>query len=130
MLGNIARIALVIGLASTAAEANPALKVHPGLQVVQSMYDAHDSAGNFLGDYQWSSTVTEAANGGYTASFRQIGGAAGITGTMTVTPEDDATATMLHEYSHNGDNSTKGYVGWLRLSDATFKALASGQETK
>jgi outer membrane protein OmpA-like peptidoglycan-associated protein len=134
MLARSALVGFLVGAAIivfvTASDAAPPLTLHPGVQVVQSMYDAYDKSGKFLGDYQWVCDITQVSNGGYTYQYRQVGGAAGIRGSQTVSPEDAASGTSVHEYSPNGDNSQKGFVSFLRLSDATYASLAAGQETK
>lgn len=93
------------------------------------MYDAHDKSGKFLGDYEWEDNITAAANGDYTFQFRQVGGA-GISGSRTVYAADNASGTLLPEYSGGGDETKKGYITFLRLSDAAYASLASGKETK
>ena len=112
------------------ASAGPAFSLHPGLEVVTSIYDGHDKNGTYLGDYQWVDVITGVSNGGYSFSFRQVNGAAGIVGTTTIYPEDNAKGTMLAEYSSNGDNSVKGHESYIKLSDATYASLARGLETK
>jgi outer membrane protein OmpA-like peptidoglycan-associated protein len=117
-------------LAATAVNAKPVqLTLHPGLEIVQSIYDGYDKNGTFLGDYEWVDTVTQVANGGYSFQYRLIRPQS-FTGTQTVYPEDNARGTMLREYFPSGDVSRKGDVSYLRLSDATYAAIKAGKETK
>ena len=122
--------AAAISLLGTAAEAESVhLKLHPGLRVVCSVYGGFDKNGTPLGDYDSVDVVTQVANGGYTYQFG-LTGKSSYSGTQTVYPEDNAHGTMLREYWPVGDDSRKGDVSYLKLSDATYAAIKAGKETK
>jgi len=124
------RSILVAMAFASIADAQPAkLALHPGLEIVQSIYDGYDKNGTFLGDYEWVNTITQVSNGGYSFQYRLIRQNS-YTGTQTVYPEDNAHGTMLREYFPNGDVSRKGDVSYLRLSDDTFAAIKAGKETR
>jgi flagellar motor protein MotB len=121
-------MAAALSILSAAADAERVhLKLHPGLKVVCSVYGGYDKSGKLLGDYDSVSVITQVANGGYTYQFN---GKPPYSGTQTVYPEDNAHGTMLREYWPAGDDSRKGDVSYLRLSDATYAAIKAGKETK
>ena len=121
--------AAIAAMASTVGAQPVHLTLHPGLEIVQSIYDGYDSSGKYLGDYEWVDTITQVSNGGYSYQYRLIGKYATV-GTQTVYPDDNAHGTMLREYFPNGDVSRKGDVSYLRLSDATYAAIKAGKDAK
>jgi outer membrane protein OmpA-like peptidoglycan-associated protein len=127
-----ARAAIAVALliaASVASAQTPTLQLHPGLQVNFSIYDGYTKTGTYLGDYDQIHVVTQVSNGGYSYQYRFTGPAPN-TGSQTVSAEDNKHGTMLREYWSSGDESAKGYVSYLRLSDATFADIKAGKETK
>jgi outer membrane protein OmpA-like peptidoglycan-associated protein len=125
-----AAIAIAVLTAAPVASAqSPTLQLHPGLQVNFSIYDGYTKTGTYLGDYDQIHVVTQVSNGGYSYQYRFTGPAPN-SGTQTVSAEDNKHGTMLREYWSSGDESAKGYVSYLRLSDATFADVKAGKETK
>ncbi len=107
----------------------PRLTLRPGLIVTFSLYDAMNSAGRKLGDYDFVNRVTNvAADGGYSYNWT-MNGINPEAGTQTVYPEDRKSGIIIREFWPNGDNTMKGYVSYLTVSDATFGDLKAGKET-
>ncbi|HUO92246.1 MAG TPA: OmpA family protein [Rhizomicrobium sp.] len=123
--------AVLASLTATADANRVTLKLHPGLKLVCSIYGGYDKSGKALGDYDSVNLVTQVANGGYTYQFGFSGKSLSTSGgTQTVYPDDNAHGTMLREYWPSGDDSRKGDVSYLKLSDATYAAIKAGKETK
>jgi len=129
ILRGLLAVAAVVLLSPAAKAEKVHLKLHPGLRAVCSVYGGFDKNGTALGDYDSAGVVTQVANGGYTYQFGfTVKGS--VSGTQTVYPEDNAHGTMLREYWPAGDDSRKGDVSYLKLSDATYAAIKAGKETK
>jgi len=124
--------ALIAGLcAATGAWADGVgVPFKAGVAVTFSIYDGYNQAGVRLGDYDCVHRLDEVANGGYRYTSICNGPAANGGTTQTIYPDDNKTGTMLREYFPAGDISAKGYIGYLRVSDAVYAGVKAGQETR
>lgn len=105
------------------------ITLHPGLTVDFSIYGGYSSNGQLLGDYEFVNRVAKVSDGGYSYEYYFTGPAA-HTGSQTVSADDNKRGSTIREYWGSGDETAKGYVSYLRLSDATFADIKAGKDAE
>ncbi len=101
------------------------LQMSPGLVMVASLYGAHNSGGQLIGDYDAATTINDVSDQGFGTSWNMTY-PANSSGHAFVRYAPQSHKVSIYSWP---DGPPSGYCPWDRLSDAIYADLKAGKET-